>query len=75
MVDTSDEWIVTRTGIKERRISADDENVSTMGFQAAKNALEMAQVDSSEIGLIIVATTSATRISKCGLPDSANVGN
>lgn len=36
MVDTSDEWIVTRTGIKERRISADDENVSTMGFQAAK---------------------------------------
>lgn len=60
MVDTSDEWIVTRTGIKERRISADDENVSTMGFQAAKNALEMAQVDSSEIGLIIVATTSAT---------------
>lgn len=60
MVDTSDEWIVTRTGIRERRIAAPDENVATMGFEAAKRALEMAGVDKNEIGLIIVATTSAT---------------
>ncbi|MGK9171674.1 ketoacyl-ACP synthase III [Yokenella regensburgei] len=60
MVDTSDEWIVTRTGIRERRIAAPDETVSTMGFEAAKRAMEMAGVTAEEIGLIIVATTSAT---------------
>ncbi|AUU91619.1 beta-ketoacyl-ACP synthase III [Phytobacter sp. SCO41] len=60
MVDTSDEWIVTRTGIRERRIAAPDETVSTMGFEAAKRALEMADISADEIGLIIVATTSAT---------------
>ncbi|MCW2254283.1 3-oxoacyl-[acyl-carrier-protein] synthase-3 [Providencia alcalifaciens] len=60
MVDTSDEWIVTRTGIHERRIAGEDESVATMGFHAAQKALEMAQVDSSEVGLIVVATTSST---------------
>ncbi|AUV00800.1 beta-ketoacyl-ACP synthase III [Phytobacter ursingii] len=60
MVDTSDEWIVTRTGIRERRIAAPDETVSTMGFEAATRALEMAGISADEIGLIIVATTSAT---------------
>lgn len=60
MVDTSDEWIVTRTGIHERRIAGEDESVATMGFHAAQKALEMAQVDSSEIGFIVVATTSST---------------
>lgn len=60
MVDTSDEWIVTRTGIHERRIAGEDESVATMGFHAAQKALEMAQVDSSEIGLIVDATTSST---------------
>ncbi len=60
MVDTTDEWIVTRTGIRERRIAAPDETVSTMGFEAAKRALEMSGIDKNEIGLIIVATTSAT---------------
>lgn len=59
MVDTSDEWIVTRTGIRERRIAGADENVSTMGFTAAQRALEMAGIDKKDIGLIIVATTSA----------------
>jgi len=59
-VDTSDEWIVTRTGIRERRIAAPNETVSTMGFEAAKRAMEMAGVSADEIGLIIVATTSAT---------------
>ena len=60
MVETSDEWIVSRTGIRERRIAAPDENVSTMAFEAAKHALEMSGLDKYEIGLIVVATTSAT---------------
>jgi 3-oxoacyl-[acyl-carrier-protein] synthase-3 len=60
MVDTSDEWIVARTGIKERRIAADDESVADMGYIAAKNAIEMAGISKEEIDLIIVATTSST---------------
>jgi len=60
MVDTSDEWIVTRTGIRERRIAAADETVVTMGFQAAEKALEMAGVEKEAIGLIVVATTTST---------------
>lgn len=58
MVDTSDEWIVTRSGIRERRIAAADETVATMGFEAAKNAIEVAQFNPQDIELIIVATTS-----------------
>lgn len=60
LVDTSDEWIVTRTGIRERRIAGPDENVATMGHQAALNALEMSGIDKDKIGLLIVATTSST---------------
>lgn len=60
MVDTSDEWIVTRTGIRERRIAGADETVSTMGYQAALQALEMAGIDRAQVGLIVVGTTSAT---------------
>ncbi|MFE8103479.1 beta-ketoacyl-ACP synthase III [Brenneria goodwinii] len=60
MVDTSDEWIVTRTGIRERRIATPDENVATMGYHAAQKALEMAGIDKSQVGLLIVATTSST---------------
>ena len=58
MVDTSDEWIITRSGIRERRIAAADETVATMGFEAAKNAIEVAQINPQDIELIIVATTS-----------------
>lgn len=58
MVDTSDEWIVTRSGIRERRIAAADETVATMGFEAAKNAIEAAQINPQDIELIVVATTS-----------------
>lgn len=60
MVETTDEWIVTRTGIRERRIAAPDENVATMAFCAAEKALEMAGVSKDEVGLIIVATTSSS---------------
>ena len=59
MVDTSDEWITTRTGIKERRIAAPDETVTSMAYEAAINAIEMADIDKQEIGLIIVATATS----------------
>lgn len=58
MVDTSDEWIVERTGIRERRIATGDESASTMGFEAAKKALEAAEVQPGEIDAVICATTS-----------------
>ncbi|CAJ0991544.1 beta-ketoacyl-ACP synthase III [Pantoea sp. Nvir] len=60
MVETSDEWIVTRTGIRERRIAAPNETVASMGCTAAQRALEMADVEASKIELIIVATTSSS---------------
>jgi 3-oxoacyl-[acyl-carrier-protein] synthase III len=56
MVDTSDEWIVSRTGIKERRIAADDEFTSHMASKAARNALEQAGVKPEDVELIVVAT-------------------
>ncbi|MEH7110411.1 MULTISPECIES: beta-ketoacyl-ACP synthase III [Bacillaceae] len=56
MVDTSDEWIRTRTGIEERRIAADDVDTSDMAFFAAQKAMEDAGVTSEEIDLILVAT-------------------
>src|ERR1700674_4174969 len=58
MVDTSDEWIVSRTGIRERRIAADDETTTTLSVHAARDALEVAGVDPSLIDLVIVATCS-----------------
>ncbi|MCB1133133.1 MAG: ketoacyl-ACP synthase III [Verrucomicrobiae bacterium] len=56
MVDTSDEWIVTRTGIKERRIAAEGEFTSHLATNAARKALEQSGVDAADIELIIVAT-------------------
>ncbi|MDG2916118.1 ketoacyl-ACP synthase III [Bisgaard Taxon 10/6] len=60
MVETSDEWIVTRSGIRERRLAAEHETVATMGFEAAKKALETAKIDPNEIELVIVGTTSSS---------------
>jgi len=56
MVETSDEWITTRTGIKERRIASDDEFTSDMGYQAAKKAIEDASLMGEDIDFILVAT-------------------
>ncbi len=56
IVDTSDEWITSRTGIKERRIAADDEFTSDMATKAAERALEQAGIAAEDIELIIVAT-------------------
>ncbi|MDD5330131.1 MAG: ketoacyl-ACP synthase III [Sulfuricella sp.] len=58
MVDTSDEWIVARTGISERHIVAENETTSDLAFHAAQRAIEMAGVDPQSIDLIIVATTT-----------------
>jgi 3-oxoacyl-[acyl-carrier-protein] synthase-3 len=58
MVDTSDEWITTRTGIKERRIAAKDEFTSHMATKAALKAIEQAKIAATEINLIIVATAT-----------------
>lgn len=57
-LDTSDEWIFSHTGIRSRHVVADDECTSTMSIVAARQALEMAQVSSDEIGLIVVATST-----------------
>ena len=58
IVETTDEWIQTRTGIKQRHIAADDEMTSDLATEAAKKALEMASVKASDLDLIIVATTT-----------------
>src|SRR5947209_9205977 len=58
IVDTSDEWITTRTGIKERRVAAKDEWTSHMATKAARNAMEQAGVTAEEIDLILVATAT-----------------
>jgi len=56
IVDTTDEWITTRTGIKERRLAADDEFTSDMAARAAQRAMDKAGITADQIDLIIVAT-------------------
>jgi 3-oxoacyl-[acyl-carrier-protein] synthase III len=56
IVDTTDEWIVDRTGIRERRMSGPDEATSDLAIEAAKRALEMAKVDPADLDLIVVGT-------------------
>lgn len=58
MVDTSDDWIFSRTGIRERHIVAENQTTSDLAFEAAQRAIEMAGIDSQSIDLIIVATTT-----------------
>ena len=58
LVDTSDEWIQSRTGIRERHIAAEGQTAGDLGYQAALRALEAAGVDAAEIDLIIVGTTT-----------------
>lgn len=61
MMDTSDEWIRTRTGIEERRIAADDIDTSDMAYFAAEKALADAGVEAKDIDLIVVATVTPDR--------------
>ncbi|HEY43261.1 MAG TPA: ketoacyl-ACP synthase III [Anaerolineae bacterium] len=58
LVDTSDEWIRTRTGIRERHLAEDGETTASMAFQAARQALEVAQLSPAQVDLIIVATAT-----------------
>jgi 3-oxoacyl-[acyl-carrier-protein] synthase-3 len=58
LVDTSDEWIMTRTGIRERRVAGPDESLSTFAIPAARAALEMAGVAGKEVDLVICATVT-----------------
>lgn len=61
-VDTSDEWIFTRTGIRQRYIAADDENTSDLALGASQRAIEAAGISAQDIDLIIVATTTADMV-------------
>jgi len=61
MVETSDQWITERTGIKKRHIVADDETTTDLAYNAAVNAIDAAGISNSDIDLIIVATTTPTK--------------
>src|ERR1051326_7729405 len=58
LVDTSDEWIRSRTGISERRIAGPKESTSTLAIRAAQHALQVADLNPRELDLVIVATTT-----------------
>jgi 3-oxoacyl-[acyl-carrier-protein] synthase-3 len=58
MVDTSDEWITTRTGIKERRIAAEGQFTSTFAVEASRRAIDMAGINAEELDLIILGTVT-----------------
>jgi 3-oxoacyl-[acyl-carrier-protein] synthase-3 len=80
LVETSDDWIRTRTGISERRIAAEGENTSDLGLKAALAALSDAKLEATDLGLIIVATmtpdmpcpsTACLLQAKLGAPQAA----
>lgn len=58
MVDTTDEWIYTRTGIRQRHIAADREKTSDLALEASRRALEAASITAADLDLIVVATTT-----------------
>jgi 3-oxoacyl-[acyl-carrier-protein] synthase-3 len=62
MVDTSDEWIVTRTGIRERRIASDDQACSDLAYEASRHALESAGVKAVDLDGIILGTVSGDMV-------------
>src|SRR6266545_441832 len=71
MVDTSDQWITSRTGIKQRRIAADDEYTSDMAAKAALRAMAKGGVSPEQIDLIIVATITPDMPFPATLPGAA----
>jgi len=78
IIDTSDEWIYARTGIKQRHVISADETTSSMAEAAANNALQAAGIDASEIDLIIVGTSSPDRVfpsTACLLQNKLAVGD
>lgn len=78
MVETSDEWITTRTGIKERHIAKEDEFASDLAAKAAKEALLNAKLDATEIDLILCSTVSAEMVTptvSCVVQDAISAVN
>ncbi|MBI5627156.1 MAG: ketoacyl-ACP synthase III [Nitrosomonadales bacterium] len=78
IVDTSHDWIVSRSGIHERHIAADDEMTSDLALQASRRAIEAAGISADEIDLVIVATTSPDQIfpsTACILQDKLGIKN
>jgi len=77
-LDTSDEWIISRTGIMKRHICEEDETSLDMAYQAAKQAIEKAEIDKNSIDLIIVATCTPSGVmpsDACKLQDMLNIGS
>ncbi|MBI4824349.1 MAG: ketoacyl-ACP synthase III [Nitrospirae bacterium] len=78
MVDTSDEWILERTGIRERRIAGDEEAASDLAYKASIKALEASGIKPSQIDLIIVATVTGDMLfpsTACVLQDKLGASN
>lgn len=78
IVDTTEEWIVGRTGIRERRISEEDQPASYFAAQSAKEALSRAQIDASDVELICVASVTGDRIfpsTSCIVQDAIGARN
>lgn len=79
MVDTSDEWIHKRTGIKERRIAAENQTTSDLGVLAALKAIERSGIDKSEIDMVICATLSPDYLcmpsTACVISDKLGISN
>jgi 3-oxoacyl-[acyl-carrier-protein] synthase-3 len=76
MVDTTEEWIVERTGIRERHIAADNEGTCDLAEQAARRAIDAAGISHRDIDLIIVATTTPDRVfpsTACLLQDRLDI--
>ncbi len=62
LVETSDEWIFTRTGVRERRVAAEGENTVDLAEHAARRAIEAADIKTSDIDLIVLATTTPDQV-------------
>jgi 3-oxoacyl-[acyl-carrier-protein] synthase-3 len=78
IVDTSHDWIFTRSGIVERHFAADDENTSDLALHASRKAIEAAGIKADEIDMIIVATTSPDMVfpsTACILQDKLGIRN
>ncbi|HVC49207.1 MAG TPA: beta-ketoacyl-ACP synthase III [Burkholderiales bacterium] len=78
MVDTSDEWIVSRTGIYSRHIAAADEATSDLAFHASRQAIDNSRIDPASIDLVIVATTTPDLVfpsTACILQDKLGIHN
>ena len=77
LLDTSDEWIVTMTGIKERHIIGSDETTSDMAYKASLDAIQSSKINPQEIDLIIIATTTPDKIfpsTACSVQNKLGIG-